>query len=62
MVGVVQAADEVLRFIVERNNQRLHMAFDHTELVSDGLEWEIEALPCIVVHFQNFFIVQFTAF
>ena len=57
MVGVVQAANEVFGLVVKRNNQRLHMAFDHAELVGDGLEWEIEALPCIVVHFQNFFIV-----
>ena len=52
MVGVVQAADEVFGLNIERNNQRLHMAFDHAEFVGDGLEWEIEALPCIVVHFK----------
>ena len=62
MVGVVQAANEVFGLTIELNNQRLHVAFDHAEFVGNSLEWEIEALPCIVVHFQNFFIVQFTAF
>ena len=62
MVGVVQAADEVFGLTIERNNQRLHVAFDHAELVGDGLEWEIEALPGVVVHLQDLFVIQLFAF
>ena len=43
MVGVMQAADEIFGLVVERNNQRLHMAFNHAEFVGDGLEWEAAA-------------------
>ena len=43
MVGVLQAANEAFGLNIERNNQRLHMAFDHAEFVGDGLEWEAAA-------------------
>ena len=62
MVGVVQAADEGFGLVIERNNQRLHVAFDHAELVGNGLEGKIQALPGVAVHLQDLFVIQFFAF
>jgi len=38
VVGVVQAANEVFGLTIERNNQRLHMAFNHAEFVNNSLK------------------------
>ena len=37
VIGAPQTVNEIFNLVVKRNNQRLHMGFDHVELVGDGL-------------------------
>ena len=62
LVGVAQAVDQAFCLIVERDDERLHMGFDHAELCRDGLEGEVEAAACVVVHGEDSALVQLGAF
>ena len=37
VVGAPQTVNEIFNLVIKRNNQCLHMGFDHVELVGDGL-------------------------
>ena len=41
MVGVARNVDEASSLIMERNDELPRMPLDYTEIIGDGLEWEI---------------------
>ena len=62
MVGLAQGVNELLRFAVERDDERQHRAFNHAEFVGDGLEGEIKAFCGFAVLLQDVFFIQVAAF